>query len=258
MKKSIAVWTGLVVFASIMKVHAEIRIWTSVKGDTVEAEFVNIFAGNVKLKRADSGNVIEVPMSALCAADIKYLNESIPPEIDIEVDVDNDRKNLESYSSDYGTYDYSKKAQNIKCKVTVTKKSRPANMTPLKACIYVFSEDSRTDETAVLSRTEQEFSFKYQDSTVFSSETSSLTITKSSGYYGSSSNSGAEYKGYLAYVEDSEGKIVGIRSSSKVFEENIQKIKPAVKGTRFDRDMDMINPPSASGSNNNKKGKNRN
>jgi hypothetical protein len=38
--------------------HAEMRVWTSVKGDTVEAEFINVFGEKVVLKRAEPGRLI--------------------------------------------------------------------------------------------------------------------------------------------------------------------------------------------------------
>lgn len=231
----------------VFNVTAEMRVWTSIKGDTIEAEFISVFAGKAVLRCAN-GKELKVPLSGLCAVDIKYLNESIPPEIDIEVDVDNDKKSLESYSSDYGSYDYSKKAQKIKCKVTMSKKSKQANSTPLKAFIYVFSEDAKMDEMEVILKEEHEFSFKHQDSAVFSTGTASLTITKSSSNYGYGSNSGAEYEGYVVYVEDGKGRVMAVRGSRKFYEENLNKIKPAIPGTRFDDDMDMINPPSEGGS----------
>jgi len=222
--------------------NAEMRVWTSKKGDTVEAEFINVFGRKVVLKRAD-GKQLKVPMSGLCDADVKYITKSIPPEIEIEVDVDNDRKTLDSYSSDYGYYDYSKKAQKVKCEVTVTKKSRMQNSTPLTATIFVFSKDPRSDELRVILTAEKDFSFENQEEATFSTGTASLTITKSSSSYWSGSNDGAEYEGYVVCVEDKNGNIVGMRGSRNLYEECIGKIRGAKEGTRFDRDMDMINPP---------------
>ncbi len=235
------IFLGLAIFLAV-SVPAEMRVWTSIKGDTVEAEFINVFSGKVVLRRVN-GKELKIPMSGLCSADVKYLNESIPPTIDIEVDVDNDRKTISSYSSDYGDYDYSRKAQKIRCEVTLTKKSRQANSTPLKASIFVFSENAQTEELEVIETAEHEFTFEHQKSAVFSTGTASLTITKSSSSYGYGHNGGDEYEGYVVCVKTEKGHVVGVRGSRKFYEGHISKIMASTKGTRFDGRMNILNPP---------------
>ena len=49
-KKWIAVW--LVVFFGVTFAYAEMRIWTSVKGDTIEAEFIKKIGTDIIMKTA--------------------------------------------------------------------------------------------------------------------------------------------------------------------------------------------------------------
>jgi len=232
--KYLWVLVGLLFISSISR--AEMRIWTSVKGDTVEAEFKAIVSGRVILHRAD-GKELKVPMKGLCAADIKYLETKIPPEIDIDVSVDKDKTNLESYSG-YST-SYEREEIKIKCEVTVTKKSREKSSMPLKACIYVFSSDSRSKDIKVLSRTEKEFTFEGSEELVFSSDAAKFQNSEYSGYYGGSEY-GEEYEGYIAYVENDAEEMIAVRGSSKSFERNIERIKSFKVDDRFDDDYDII------------------
>lgn len=235
----------------LLDARADMRIWTSIKGDTVEAEFIGIFADKVVLRRAD-GVEIKVPQNGLSASDIKYLSEAIPPEMTLEVSVKNDKKQMGSYSSDYSSYGWERKGQIVKCTATVAKKSKQENKTPLKARLYVFSKDLTTDEVEVVALAEQEFSFASQNMVEFTSTPVSLEYSKSS-YDG---NRGQEYEGYLLVVEDAEGKIMAMKASRKLYEENAGKIRPSVKGTRFDSDMDMLNPPGQAPERGNRRNRN--
>jgi hypothetical protein len=247
--KRVIVDIGVFFFLWSTVSNAEMRIWTSVKGDTVEAEYIKMFAGKVVLKKTN-GKQIQVPKSGLCAEDIKYLSESIPPKIEIDVDADRDRKEVGSYSSDYSSYGWAKKTEKVKCEVTITKKSREENTTPLTARLYVFSKNFETEELKVISLVEQEFSFKHQKNTVLSSAPVLLEFQKSSTF----GDRGESYGGYLAYVEDERGQIIEMEGSRDKFEENLGKIKSGVLGTRFDDDFDMLNPPKQK---KNKRGRNR-
>ena len=246
--KLMSVFFATILFGTMLS-HGEMRIWTSIKGDTVEAEFVKFFGGKVVLRKPD-GKELKVSANGLCAADRKYLNESIPPTIEIDVDIDNDRKEVGSYSSDYSSYGWAKKTEKVKCEVTVTKKSRDENSTPLIARLYVFSKNLETDELRVEIKQEQEFSFEHQKNMTFASNPVLLKYEKSSTY----GDRGETYEGYLVFVENETGQLIDVHGSRKKFEENFSKITPAVQGTRFDDDLDMLNPPS----NNSRKKKSRN
>jgi hypothetical protein len=71
--------TWLLLFAAGVVV-AEDRVWTDKTGKyTVKAEFVALADGKVKLKRADNGKIIQVPLSRLREADRKVALELSKP-----------------------------------------------------------------------------------------------------------------------------------------------------------------------------------
>ncbi len=232
------IWCGVFVgiFLGFSSARAEMRIWTSVKGDTIEAEFKTIISGRVILHKAD-GKELKVPLNGLSRADIKYLETKIPPKIDIDVNVDKDKTTLSSYSG-YSS-NYQREEIKIKCEVTLTKKSRDASAMPLTACILVFSEDVRNKEMKVISRTEKKFNFLSSKEIHFSSDVAKFEATESSGYYGGD-ETGDEYLGYIVYIEDEAGELIEMRSSSKGFEKNIRRIRRFKKDTKFDRDYYII------------------
>ena len=71
----VAVW--LVVFFGVTLAHAEMRIWTSVKGDTIEAEFIKKIGSDIIMKTAQ-GKQLKIPMRGLSKADHNYIASVIP------------------------------------------------------------------------------------------------------------------------------------------------------------------------------------
>ena len=227
----------LTMFSMICVSTAETRIWTSIKGDTIEAELVNVISRNVVLKKMNRKQ-IQIPISQLCDADQKYLATMNPPKVEIEVDDDVDDKNTGS-ASGY-SYDYSSKRERLKCEVSITKKSREDNAMQLIAHLYVFSKDLRREEYIIEVAQEWEFSFENQSSFSFSSDTITLEHAKDS-YYG---NSGRAYAGYVFWVESKSGKLVGLKGSKGKFEKNYLRIKPMVLRAKFDEDFITTFTPS--------------
>lgn len=220
-----------------LSLHAETRIWTSTKGDSIEAEYVKMFAGKVILKTAE-GKQLKVPVSGLCSADKAWLANAIPPKIKITVDTDKDRDTLDSYSSEYGTYNYEKKAETTKCTAVLKQTNKEPSNREFIARMYVIGKQTNRDLREVISYAEHEFSFKSSKTTQF--KTAPVTVEYTKSNY--AQNRGARYEGFLVLVEDKEGNIVAVESSQTSYEKNAHKFKAAKKGTEFDNDFDIMNP----------------
>ncbi len=233
MKKSSLV--VFVVFLGLITASAEMRIWTSKKGDTIEAEYVNIIGSKIVLKTS-AGKQLKVPMSGLCQADMDYLASAIPPKMKLTVDVDKDRDTLSSYSSTYGTYNYEEKAETIKCEVEIVKTSREPCNRDLVGHLYVIGKQEGGDLRKLLSIDKQEFSFRKSKEFKFRSQP--VTVEYSRGSY--TTKRGSRYEGYILVVEDKEGKVLAIESSQGTYEKHLHKIKKAKKGNQLDRDFDVI------------------
>jgi hypothetical protein len=64
--------------------QAEMRIWNSLPGKTVEAEYVRVQLDNVVLRNAD-GKEIKVPLTAFSGEDKEYIELANPPELSVDV-----------------------------------------------------------------------------------------------------------------------------------------------------------------------------
>ncbi len=218
-------WIGLLILLTVggAVVRAETRMWTDKNGNTIEAEFVKIFSGKVVLK-LPNGKQVKVPQSGLSQKDQDYLKSAIPPKIDIEVNIDRDKKTPVSWDG------YVRKSEKIQGKVTITKKNREPCNKSFTAYLYIFSKDLQDDEIEVLDKAKHEFTFKNQKKIEFSGGTSKIEYTDS--YYGN--DYGDEYEGYLVFIEDASGKIIYTKGSRKLYENKVSQIKKAKKGSTLD------------------------
>lgn len=211
------------------------RIWSDQKGNTIEAEYVNIFGTKVVLKTVD-GRQLKVPMAGLSEADKEYLASAIPPKIKIGVNVDKDRDTISSYSSDYGTYNYERKSETIKCVASLEKVNQEPTNREFTASMFVFGKETKGSYLKLLSKTEHKFDFKYGKTTSFNSSPVTVEYTKSDYL----SNNGYRYEGYLVVVEDSAGNVVACESTNSSYEEHLVKIKNAKENAMLDDDFDVI------------------
>lgn len=230
MKKYLAVACILIGF--IFSASAELRIWTSRKGDTIEAEFVSIIGTKAVLKTTE-GKVLKIPMSGLSAADKKYLADSIPPTIAIDVDVDKNEEKMH----DSG-YSVSKK-ETVSCSVKLKKTSREACNREFTAHAFVFAESLRDDSKKIIIYKEYKFNFKSTAMTSFSTGSASVQNYKSDSSQ-SNGKYGAEYHGYLVFVEDDKGNIIAVQSNQTTYEKNIARIKGNKVDTRFDKNYKKL------------------
>ncbi len=223
-----------VVFLSILWVGvsgAEMRTWTSKKGDTIEAEYVQIFGGNKVILKTSEGKKLKIPIDGLCAKDGEYLAHIVPPKIDIKVDVDKDRNN------EFEMDGYKRYRETIKCSVSVKKTSKMACSREFTAYLYVFAEQVNGDIHWVISCATQSLSFR-EDSGVFSFKSQPASVEWQVMTF--ADNRGFKYKGYIAAVEDDAGNVIEMESTRDLYEKNWGKIKGALRGVKFDREFDSV------------------
>ncbi len=222
---------GIVVF-SVLRVGvscAESRIWTSKKGDAIEAEYVKMFGDKVVLK-TNKGKTLKVSVAGLCAADREYLASVVPPRIEVIVDVD---VNRETESSGYS---YERKSEAIKCSVILKKTNQEPCSRKFTAHIYVFAKKERGNTRWLISCVKESVSFADENVAQFKTPVARVQYINA-GYI---DNQGFRYEGYLVVVADDAGQVVAMESNQGKYEKNWSKIKDANKGAQFDRDFDLL------------------
>lgn len=228
---------------------AEMRTWTSKNGDTIEAEYVQMFGSSKVILKTAAGKTLKIPVAGLSAADWEYLAATVPPKIDIEVDVDKDQHkesarvpyyqdpNSPGANSRNSDFQEAKIRETIKCSVSVKKTNKDPCNREFRAYMYVFAQQVRGDTHWLISCASHPLSFK-DDGNVFCFKSPPASVERMDKTY--ADNHGFQYKGYIAVVEDSAGNVVAMKSTRNLYEKNWGKIRGASKGARFDREFDLV------------------
>ena len=220
---------SVILFSWTLLVHAEMRIWTSVKGDTIEAELVDKTGDTVILKTTE-GKQLRIPVSGLSEADHEYLLSAVPPKLKVTVKVDVDRE------KEGDGYYYEETEETHKVSVTIQKTSRDKSNRKFKARLYVIARSKKeSNEKKLIAYKTQDFSFIDRDEVYFD-ETSHLSSSQS--FY---TTRGYRYEGYLVCIEDEAGKVVAVDTNHSLYEKNLRNLKRASKDDLLSKTLSVIN-----------------
>ena len=214
----------IILFSGMLAVHAEMRTWTSVKGDTIEAELVRKTGNQVVLK-TQKGKQLKIPLSGLSKADHEYLMAAIPPkmEISVKVDVDRDKQGDGYY------YEETEEAYTIS--VSIRKTSRDKSNRKFKARLYIIAESKKKTGKMLIGYRTLDFSFIDRNEANF---TGFAHVSSTQSYY---TKTGYRYEGYLVCVEDEAGKVVAVETNQGSYEKNLSNLKRANEGDRLSKNL---------------------
>lgn len=218
----------LVLCLGVFHANAEMRTWTSVKGDTIEAEYVSMFGGKVVLKTSE-GRQLKIPLTGLCDADHEYLIGAIPPKLEITVDVDVDR------DKQGNGYTYETTEETCSIGVTVKKINKEKTSRKFKARVYLIAEAKRGSKRQLIGYETHKFSFTHQNVATFSA---SGGTSSAQGY---SWNQGFEYEGYLVCIEDEGGMVVAMKSNKNHYKKWLHNLKRANKNDILTENLTVSN-----------------
>jgi hypothetical protein len=207
----------------------EMRIWTSKKGDAIEARYVRQFAGGKVVLKTSDGRELKIPVSGLSSRDQDYLASLVPPKLKINVDVDTDTQKVNEY------YDFTRKREIVKGLVDLEKTNREPCNKVFRIHFYIFAKQMGGSSYWLISYVEKKESFAGTSKNIVFRSDPVEVGSESSSY---SSSRGFKYDGYLVVVEDEAGEMVLMESNRGIYESNWSKIKGAEKGAEFDRDFE--------------------
>jgi len=228
--KHLIIYTMAAYLGLSAMVHAEMRIWTSRKGDSVEAEYVKMSGNKVVLKTA-AGKTLRVPAEGLCDDDREYLAHAaaVPPKIQIEVDED-----VEIDKQARGYYMESEE-QKVSCSVVIKKTNPEPCFDQFKAYLFLIAEEKEGSTRKIIGINEQSIAFANQDTVKFSLN---AQVVSDSGYDWAN---GFEYEGYLVCVQNETGQTVAMKSSQNAYERHARTILKAKKDDLFTEDFAKAN-----------------
>lgn len=213
-------------------VRGEFRIWTDVKGNSIEAEHVRTMSGKVLLRK-QNGSRITIALDNLSLVDRRFAILQSPPSIGITVTDTTDRENV-------GYTGPRREGSQVRVESVTSeiklKKTSPdeydADLT-LEVCLI-----GRTplDRYAIIRRDNPEFRFSLETTNQYSYVCKPVDLRNVSG----SISTGTEYEGYLVAVRDGRGIIIAKKATRPEFEKNAETLLTGVKGTVFDEDFDLV------------------
>ena len=202
----IMVVTGLASLIAATGVHA--RIWTSLTGETVEAEYVRHVSGKIVLQKTN-GKEITISPEALIKGDQEYVNKQVRPTLVVTF----------SKSTKSKTVSYDDTRQTLTSSVKITRTSSQPYSGELTVEAYVIGEDLATEENILLKKKVWK-GIKLPEGRREVLELSLDAIDLVFDDEGPTKY-GEQYYGYAIFVLDEDGKLFVSNASRKNFTERL-------------------------------------
>ncbi len=210
--------------------QADLRTWTDIRGNKIEAELVENMHGNVTLRKAD-GNEAHISISGLSATDQKYVLKNSPPKINIRASEITYRKNMgltfENPHDSSNDRDIQIQTTYSRYKVTLSRSGTIPYDKPIQAELYVIGYKKQSDEFVLLSKTVKKFTFDQgdvEDKFIF---TSNQTTTRS---VQGGNDQGTKYFGNLVVLVDYKGGVFNAKGTRSKMEEHTAFIRKLTAG----------------------------
>ena len=201
----------------------EMRMWTMADGQTVEAEFVNIFGGKVVLKNA-KGKTRKIPKAQLSAGDIEYAELASPPEFNVNV-----LKTFRQVDFSGGFYDINgwERPPESQGRYGVQLKQSSAGEYNhgLEFEMFVIGKQWRRSKYLLLDRQSGVFNPAQEKGRFFEFRSERKVVIALDEY--DQLTFGEEYYGYVVTIVDKRGKLIALESSHKWLPgilENLRKL----------------------------------
>jgi hypothetical protein len=205
---------------------AEMRIWTSAKGDTIEAEYVRDAAGKVWLKPV-KGKTKVVPIAALSKEDRLYIQRQTPPKIEIDVDDDISRSTVGS--------DIDNVREKITISVEIKKTSKAPYPTEYEVFFFAIAWDLRSEEYFLADKRIEKFVLDESNGNSFGFSGKRLQFERDPD-----PPWGRRYDGYLVCVKMDGGKVVATAGRDKYMKQFDVLVEGALNKTRFDERFNAL------------------
>ena len=216
------------------------RIWTTVAGKTVEAEFLSEVGGKVTLKNS-RGKQVRLGLAELSEEDRVYIALATPPKFDIrflkrgkQAPKPEDSPFISNPKPYRGT-DYVFGAEIIK------KGSKPYNH-ELTVEYFVFANEADGRTYRMVERNGAAYVPSIENEGTLSISGESIRLEE----YAMNENyslRGTSYGGYLILLRDKTGKIIQYETSHERLFENRDKLEQIPVGKWFNKNCERIGPP---------------
>lgn len=210
----------LTVLSAVTVSFGQMRTWTSKKGQTLQAEYVNDMGGTVVLRTSD-GKEKKIPIAGFCQADQTYIYCKTAPKLKIKFDTNEKSSEVRGY----------KRVVDLKCEVTIIKSNARPYPGKLKAYFFVVGRVQERDKYILLDRKEETFTIADKSGSEHRIRGEHVQIEHSTY-----SEWGVKYDSYLVCIETADGKVIATEGKS-LFEKKMDNLMKARKNELLDRNL---------------------
>lgn len=218
-----------------------LRIWHKTNGDSIEAEYGNIFAGKVVLKNK-KGKLIKIPLTQISAEDRKFIELLNPPEFKVEFTKTSGQVTAPPASPFLGGDPRPYRGQDYTFGVRIRQKNTSAYNHNLTVEYFAIGEEVDGDNYHLLDRGTHEFlpSSANKRSCEFYGD---VTRIEQKAIRSTASMRGTKYGGFLITITDKLGRIIMHKTSHDWLYENRDKLDKIPVGKHFNKDCERVDPP---------------
>ncbi|MDF7799275.1 SHD1 domain-containing protein [Pontiellaceae bacterium B1224] len=211
------------------------RIWTTLAGQTLEAEFMTSVGGNAILKTANRKQ-IKVPLSGLSEEDREYITLEMPPKLDINFSkTTKPRKFGPTYNAKELTARGNFYTFSTRIKQTST---RPYGQ-PLTAEFFAIGDEIGGQKNILLDYQKKTFTLTEEND--YSVEFGGPPV-ELLDYVINEERRGKRYGGFLVVIKDARGEVIAYQTPSENLYRNLDHLRQIRVGWYFDKDCNRCLP----------------
>jgi hypothetical protein len=211
------------------------RIWTTLTGQTMEAEFLTAVNGNAILKSAKKKQ-IKVPLERLSEEDRQYIALEMPPKLDINFAKTTKPR---GFGPTFEDRDIPARANFMTFKTRIKQTSTRPYGQPLTAEYFAIGDEIGGNKHILLDYQKETFTLTKEND--FSVEFGGPPV-ELIDYTVNNERRGKRYGGFLVVVKDSLGKVIAYQTPSENLYRHLNGLKKLHVGWYFDNDCNRCLP----------------
>ncbi len=223
-------------------VQAETRVWVSLEGKTLEAEFTTLVGGKACLK-TPKGELLKIPVEQFSLADQAYIQLLTPPRIDLDFSKPTKQRHFPEVLS-IGAAALTPRSFYYTFTARIKQVSTGQYDHELTAEFFAIGVEVDGDKRILLDYQRRSFFLSDGSNSMF--EFSGKPVEVYDYLVGGRDlrRRGTKCKGYLIVVTDPRGKIIAHKVSGNNLLENLENLRKVPVGKTFDKECNRCFPTS--------------
>jgi hypothetical protein len=215
------------------------RTWTLLDGRSFAASFEGLIGGKVRLKNA-KGRLVKVPREQVSLEDLRLIQLSMPPTLDISFSKQSTQRSYPDTRSDQlpSTFYYDFSA-------TVKQTSTGSYDQRLKAELFVIGSEVDGNNYILLAHQESGFALTEENQRHYTLQCKTVEVTDylvGEFWNGGTVHRGEKYASFLVVISDANGNAIAHKSPKKWLFEHLENLRKVPVGKHMDTTCTRVAP----------------